>query len=102
MALESVQAVRQAELKAAQIEKDASAQREALLADAKQKAKDLADTRMKEAHAKAENDLKAAERRSMELLEEAKKKAEKEVIFMKELVKNKEQAAIELVLSNLI
>ncbi len=102
MALESVQAVRQAELQAAQIEKEAIAKKEALLADAKQKAKEFIETRMKEAQAKAENDLKAAERRSMELLEDAKQKADKEVLFMKELVMNKEQAAIELVLTNLI
>lgn len=102
MALESVQAVRQAELKAAQIEKDALAAKEALLSETRQKAKDLVDSKVKEAQAKAENDLRAAERRSMELMEEAKLRAEKEVIFMKELVKNKEQAAIDLVLSSLI
>jgi F0F1-type ATP synthase membrane subunit b/b' len=102
MALESVQAVRQAELKAAQIEKDALAAKEALLSETRQKAKDLVDSKVKEAQAKAENDLRAAERRSMELMEEVKLRAEKEVIFMKELVKNKEQAAIDLVLSSLI
>ncbi len=102
MALEAVQAVRQAELKAAQIEKEASAAKEALLSEAKQKANKLIDTRVKEAQAKAEQELKAAERRSMELMEEAKAKAEKEIVFMKEIVKSKEQAAINLVLSSLI
>lgn len=102
MALESVQAVRQAELKAAQIEKEASSKREAILAEAKQRSKNLVDTKISEAQMKAENDLKAAERRSMEMMEEAKKRAENEVILMRELVKNKEQGAIELVLSSLI
>jgi F0F1-type ATP synthase membrane subunit b/b' len=102
MAIESVQAVRRAEVNAAQIEKEASAKRESILEEAKQKAKVLVTSRVKEAQAKAEDDLNKAGRRSMEIMEEAKVKAEKEVIFMKELVKNKEQAAIDLVLANVI
>lgn len=102
MAIESVQAVRRAEVNAAQLEKETLAKKEAILEEARQKAKALVTSRVKEAQAKAEDDLNKAGRRSTEILEEAKIKAEKEVIFMKELVKNKEQAAIDLVLANVI
>ncbi len=102
MALESVQAVRQAELNAARIEKEASVKREALLSDARQKAKDLVASSIREAQVKADKDLSTAYSRSTRLLEEAQARAEKEVMFMKELVMNKEQAAIDLVLSNVI
>ena len=102
MALESVQAVRQAELNAALIEKEAAAKREALITEAKQNAKLLVSSRIKEAQAKAENDLTTTGRQSMDIMEEAKTRAEKEVVFMKELVKNKEQAAIDLVLTIVI
>jgi F0F1-type ATP synthase membrane subunit b/b' len=102
MAIESVQAVRRAEVNAAQLEKEALTQKETILEEARQKAKTLVTSSVKEAQAKAENDLNIAGRRSTEIMEEAKIKAEKEIIFMKELVKNKEQAAIDLVLANVI
>ncbi len=102
MVQETVQAVRKAELNAAQTEKEALAKKEAILEAAKQEAKALISSRVKDAQRKAEEALKQAESRSKDILEESKIRAEKEVIFMRELVNNKEQAAIELVLTNVI
>ena len=102
MVSESVQAVRKAEVNAAQIEKEALAKKEAILETAKQSAKSLVATRIKEAQVKAEAAVRQAEDRSKEILEESKSKAEKEVSFMKEIMKSKEQAAIDLVLASVI
>jgi len=102
MAKETVQAVRQAELNAVQIEKDANTQREAILLEAQQNAKTMITSMTKEAIAKAESDLGAAKHQGTETLEAAKLRAETEVLLIKEMIKEKEQSAIDLVLSNVI
>lgn len=102
MAKETVQAVRQAELNAAQIEKEAFVKKEAILLEAQQNAKTMITSMTREAIAKAESDISAARHRGTENLEAARIKAEKEVLLIKEMIKGKEQAAINLVLSNVI
>lgn len=102
MPKETVQAVRKAELSAAQIEKDALAQKEAILLEAQQNAKALVTSKVKEAQAKAEKDFKEVDRRSLESIEDAKLKAESEVLQLKKSIKNKEQVAIDLVLKKVL
>lgn len=102
MANETVQAVRQAELKAAQIEKDADTKKEALLLEAQQNAKLLISGLLKEAQGKADQRVKEADQKSTVIIENAKRKAEKDIFAMKEIIKNKEQAAIKLVISEVI
>ncbi|MDF2539909.1 MAG: hypothetical protein K0S76_2930 [Herbinix sp.] len=102
MAKETVQAVRQAELNAAQIEKDAIEKKDTILSDAQQNAKLLITSRTKEAFLKAERNLELANEQGAQLLQAAILKAENEVLLLKEMVKGKEQVAIDKVLSSLI
>lgn len=102
MAKETVQAVRQAELSAAQIEKNAIVKQDEILTGAQQKAKEILKSTTKEAQKKAELELQEAEKTGAELVEAAKVRAEKEILLMKEMTKSKEQAAINLILSEVI
>lgn len=102
MANETVQAVRQAELKAAQTEKEAVQKKEKILSEAHQNAKELISSMTKDALEKAEKELAAANRQGEKLIEAAIAKAQNEVIIMKEMVKSKEAAAKKLVLSCVI
>jgi vacuolar-type H+-ATPase subunit H len=102
MAKETVQAVRQAELNAAQIERDAIEKKDTLLSDAQQNAKMLVTSRTKEAFLKAERNLVLANEQGAQLLQSAILKADNEVLLLKEMVKGKEQVAIDKVLSSLI
>lgn len=102
MAKETVQAVRQAELNAAQKEKDALMRKEEILSEARQNASNLIASMTKDAQEKAAAKLKAAELESSKMSETAKLKAESEVMIIKEMAKRKEDAAINLVLTTVI
>lgn len=102
MAIETVEAVRQAEMKAAQLEKEAAQKKDTILLDAQQNAKNLIASMTKEALAKAEDALKKVNLQGTEMVQAAKVKAESEVHLMKEMVKGKEENAINLVISHVI
>ncbi|MDF2539967.1 MAG: hypothetical protein K0S76_2988 [Herbinix sp.] len=102
MAKETVQAVRQAELNAAQKERDAYQNKEAILTEAQQKAKTIITSMTKEAHETAERNMVVANEQGIKMMESAKQKAENEVFLMKEMAQSKEVAAINLVLSTVI
>jgi V/A-type H+-transporting ATPase subunit G/H len=102
MAKETVQAVRQAELNAAQKEKDALLRKEEIISEAGQNAKAFIASMTKQAFEKAEHNLAAANQRGAEIMEAAKLKAESEVLIMKEMAQRKEEAAIHLILSSVI
>jgi vacuolar-type H+-ATPase subunit H len=102
MAKETVQAVRQAELNAAQREREAIQKKETLISEAQLNAKTIVSSMSKEALEKAERNLALANERGIEIMEAAKLKAEKEVLLMKEMAQSKEEAAINMVLSNVI
>lgn len=102
MATETVQAVRQAEINAAQQDKEAVKKREAILLKAKEDAEHMVSFMMKEANEKAETDLMQAEKQGEELMDAVVQRTEKEIILLKEMVKSKERAAIDLVLSEVI
>lgn len=102
MAKETVQAVRKAEVNAERMVKEALSKKEAIISEATQKAKELSASMLKETQMNAEKEIKDAVLRSNHILEEAKKKAEKEVQLLIELAKGKEQAGIDLVVSNVV
>lgn len=102
MAKETIQAVRNAELSATKLEKEAIQKKEAILLEAQQNAKKLAATLIDVAQDKAIRDVEEAVRQGVELTESAKQNVEKEICFMREMVKSKEQAAIDLVISNVV
>ncbi|MGB8452637.1 MAG: hypothetical protein WCD89_09915 [Anaerocolumna sp.] len=102
MAIEIVQAVRQAEQEAARLEKEASFQAEAIIQKANEDAKSLISSMIREILVKAEKDLEQVQLQGSELTVTAVQKAEKEILLLKEIVKSKEQAAIDLVLSEVI
>lgn len=102
MALDTVQAVRQAELNAANKEKEALLKKESILLEAQHEAKEIVASRVKEAQMLSEKKLKDANDKGAERLEAAKRKADQEVLILQEMVKSKEQAAIDLIISSLI
>ena len=102
MAKEIVQAVRQAEINAAETEKSALMQKEAILSEAMREANTIIATKTKQALSEADRNLILVKQQSEKLLEEATKRAEREVVLMREMAKNKEDAAVNLVLSIVI
>lgn len=102
MALETVQAVRQAELKAEEKEREALQKKEAIITQAKQNATTIVSSMTKEAMVKAELELNNAIKKGEDILEASRLKANNEVNLMKEMVKEKEQSAIHLIFSNLL
>lgn len=102
MVNETVQAVRNAELKAAEKENEALRKKEELLSKAQNEAKDLITSKVKEANLLSEKKLKAANESSAVKLEAAKLKADQEVLLLQEMVKGKEQVAIDFIISSLI
>ncbi len=102
MAIEIVQAVRQAEQEAGKLEKEASFKADAIIQKANEEGKLLVTAMTKEILVNAEKELEQAQRQGSELMVTAVQKAEKEIILLKEIVKSKEQAAINLVLSEVI
>ena len=102
MAKETVDAVRQAELNATQIEKDATVKRDTIILNAEEEAKTIISTLIKEAHNIAELNRRQAQSQVEEIMKEAEFKAEQEIFLLKELTKSKEQETIHLILSEVI
>ncbi len=102
MAKETVQAVRQAELNAANIEKDAAVKSEAIILKAFEDAKLMIAAKTKEALFNADEMKKQAQSEGTDLIESAVLRAEQEILLLKEVVKSKEQAAIDLIISELV
>ncbi len=102
MAMETVEAVRQAELNAAQKEKDALNKKDEIISEAGRNAKALAASRTKQAMEEAEQELEAANQKGNGILQAAKLKAEKEVLIMREMAKAREEAVINMVLQAVI
>jgi V/A-type H+-transporting ATPase subunit G/H len=102
VAKETVEAVRLAELNAAEREKEAIQKKEEMLLEAQQNAAALITSMEKDSLAKAQRDVNDAIRRGKENMVIARKNAEKEALILKELAKEKEKEAIQLVLSDVI
>jgi len=102
VAIEIVQAVRQAEQDAGRLEKEASIKAEAIIQKANEEGKSLVTAMTREILAQAEKELEQAQLQGSELMVTAVQKAEKEILLLKEIVKSKEQTAIDLVLSEVV
>ena len=102
MTKKTIKAVKDAEVTAAIIEEDALRKKDEILSKAQKKAKYLISSTIKNANNKANEDYNDAVRKGEHIVEEAKVKAEKEALMLREMIKSKEQAAIELILSTVI
>jgi vacuolar-type H+-ATPase subunit C/Vma6 len=102
MAKETVQAVRQAELNAANIEKDAAVKSEAIVSKAFEDAKLTIAAKMKEALFNAAEMKEQVQSEGAALIESAVLRAEQEILLLKEIIKSKEQDAIDLILLELV
>lgn len=102
MAKKTVQAVRQAELDAEKMEKEALTKKEEIIAQAHLTAKTLMTSMTKEAMSKAEQALNATKLQTNEIMETSIQKAQNEVLILEEMLKSKEKSAIDLILSNVI
>jgi vacuolar-type H+-ATPase subunit H len=102
MAKETIQAVRQAELNAAQVEKDAQLKKERIISEAMQNAKTMISSMTNEAMKLSEEKVADANKKRILIMEEAKQKSDAQVTQMERIVKEKEHAAMEQVLSGII
>lgn len=102
MAKETIQAVRQAELNAAQMEREALSKSESIISEAELNAKNMIASMTKAAKEEANRRLSAANQQGMEMMEASKIRAENEVLIMKQLAQSKEEAAINIILSCVI
>lgn len=102
MAIETVEAVRQAELNAAQIEKEAAKECDAIFLKAQKDADEIISSMTKEALEKAKSDLGQTKIKSKTLMKEAEKRAAEGIEKIKKTAKKKEQPAIDLVISEIV
>ena len=99
MAMESVEAVRQAERHAAQTEKDAAQRQQELIAQAEADARTRIGQMTSNAQAQAQKELQMAQEKADALLSEARESVRLEINRMNDSVKDRERAAVELVMS---
>lgn len=102
MALETIDAVRKAELAADQTEKEAAAQAEQIIAKARQQAKELVEQLTLSAREQATRDLQEARREGEALSAAAAAEVLGERKTLQESAKAKEPQAIAAILSELI
>jgi V/A-type H+-transporting ATPase subunit G/H len=102
MAKETVQTIRKAEIAAVDAEREALKKKEAILLEAQQKARDMAAAMVNGAQDKAQKEYDKAIEKGKAMTEAARLGAEKEIAVLKEIVKSKEQTAIDLVISTVV
>lgn len=102
MAMETVQSVRQAEQLASQKEKDAIVSAEQIVSQAETESKELLITIRKSVQEQSESDKRNAKVQADNMLKASLDEAEKEIEELRLKVKEKENEAISLVLSELI
>ena len=102
MAMETVQAVRQAELEAAKKEKEALKESEVMISKAEIEAQVLLSSMKKLEQEKADKNLYKADEKAKESMKISLQQAEQDVISIRNMVEGKEQEAISLVLSTII
>ena len=99
---EALEAIRGAEQKADQMGKDAPAKSDKIIADARNEANSRYEKRISEARGKAGSDLEAAKQQGENLIAEALRQAEKETETLRTSAEEKEQKAIQWILSNIL
>lgn len=102
MAMKTVKLVKEAEEKAADTERDARIKRDEIISRAQEKSKDIMTTMANEALQNAEKAFELADKDHEAIIQKAVKDSENEIGMLKEISRNKEQIAIQLVLSKII
>lgn len=102
MAKETIQSIKQAELKAEQIEKDAFDKHEELINKALDEVKTIVFNMTNDAKLQSSKELELAKGQGKSIMDEVVERAEKEIMLLKELSKGKEKEAIKIVLSEII
>lgn len=102
MAKDTVEAIRQAEQKALQLEKDTALQQEVILQKAKEEAEHIVAAAVKEVLEIAKLDMEKAVVQGKKIMEDATNRAEKEILQLKERVKAKEPETLSLIVSSII
>ena len=102
MAMETVQAVRQAEFEAAQKEKVTAEESVVLISKAEIEAQVLLSSMKKLEQEKADKNLYKANEKAKELMQISLQQAEQDIISLRKMVEGKEQDAILLVLAEII
>lgn len=102
MAMETVEAIRKAESIALQTEEAAAKERDAILKKAHQDAAETISQMTEQAQVKAKKALEEAQCQGEAFVESACQRAEEEIARLKDAVRAKEQAAIALVISELV
>ncbi|MDD4188687.1 MAG: hypothetical protein PHX37_01200 [Eubacteriales bacterium] len=101
MVKETIDAVLQAELEAEQIEKNALELRERIIEEAHSSAQKLISGMEKDASEKALRDSELARRRGEEIIVSHERIAQVEISRIREQIKSRKSAAIEMVISEL-
>ena len=99
MAKETIQSIKEAELKAEQIGRDAHRESEELIHNAIKEGQTIVSNMEKETKLQSKKELEAANNQGKRLMKEVLEKTEKEIVLLKELAKGKEKEAIQLVIS---
>lgn len=102
MAKEIVEAIRQGEINANQMEKDAFTKKDAIILKAKEDKDALISSARKKALLEAEKALQESKEQEELDRKDALEKAEKKIAMLQEIVKGKEKAAIDLILSEVL
>jgi vacuolar-type H+-ATPase subunit H len=102
VAKETVEAIRSAELNAAEIEKDALKKSESIILKARENAMSLKTSMVNEALKKAEKDVSETVQQGEEKIGFVKENVQKEILLLKKMSEEREAEAIKLVLSHII
>jgi vacuolar-type H+-ATPase subunit H len=98
----TIEAIRRAEQQADQLEKAAAASAKDIIADAHTKAREAYEKTLSNARALAQAKLEESKQQGRNLIANALRQAEKESESLKQSALKKEQAAIDLILSEII
>lgn len=102
MAQETIDAIRSAELAAEQKERETEAECERIIADAQIQGNEVYNKMIREAKEKARSVLEAAQRQGESLTADAMRQSEKEIEVLRKTSADKEQAAIQMILAELV
>ena len=102
MAMETVQAVRQAEFEAVNREKVSAEESDVMISKAEIQAQALLSSMKKSEQEKADKNINMADEKAKEFMKISLQQAEQEIICIRKMVEGKVQEAISLVLSEII
>ena len=102
MAKETINAVRQAEIKAVEIENAAIAKKEEILRNAHLQAKNIVNEAVMKAQEAARSERCDAEQRAEQIVKAAKEKAENDVNILKTISKEKAAVVIDKILESVV